>query len=68
MGVKDLADQLSGLLGVAEIGRLLGVKAATVSQWRQRGLLPPPDLTVARADLWLRSTIEQWARETGRMR
>ena len=54
------------LLGVAEVATLLQVKPQTVSQWRHRNLFPDPDVTTARADLWERSTVERWARTTGR--
>jgi predicted site-specific integrase-resolvase len=56
------------LLGVAEIAALLGVRGQTVSVWRRRGQLPAPDVTVKAADLWLRETVVEWAKRTGRMR
>ena len=56
----------AGGLGIAEIADLLEVEHATVSQWRQRGLLPPPDHRTARADLWDKNKIIGWAERTGR--
>lgn len=50
-----------------DIARLLDVKEATVRTWRWRGVLPPPDGYLRRIPYWQTSTIEAWARETGRM-
>ena len=53
-------------VGTIEVARRLGVKAATVSQWRYRGLLPEPVLVVSHIPLWEWPTIREWARSTGR--
>ena len=54
-------------VGQEEIAERLGVKPATVRQWRFRGLLPEPLGTVSGLPAWNWPTIEEWARETGRM-
>jgi len=48
------------------IGLLIGVDKATVRQWRTRQLLPSPDYVLAMGPVWWQSTIEAWAKETGR--
>ncbi len=58
---------LGDLMGVTEIGEFLGVSPRTVSQWRQRGIFPPADLTLEMGDLWTRNTVTDWATKTGRL-
>jgi predicted DNA-binding transcriptional regulator AlpA len=54
-------------VGTVEIAQRLGVKRATVDQWRQRKLMPEPDWTVGGRPAWRLGTILAWARETGRL-
>jgi len=54
------------LVGPREIARLLGVRPATVEQWRYRRVLPAPEWIVSSHPVWRRTTIEAWARDTGR--
>lgn len=54
------------IMGVTEIGEMLGVSPRTVSQWRIRGIFPEPDVVLAVADLWKRETVTAWAEATGR--
>lgn len=54
------------VVGTQEIAELLEVKPATVSQWKFRKILPPPDYPLRCGDVWLRHTIERWARVTNR--
>lgn len=49
--------------GVAD---LLGVKPATVRNWRSRELMPDADEVVGRSPRWHRRTVEDWARQTDR--
>lgn len=49
------------LLGPREVAALLGVQHQTVHQWRYRGRLPDPDLTVSGVPMWRREVIEAWA-------
>jgi hypothetical protein len=54
-------------VGYAGIATRLGVKPATVKQWRKRGLLPPARWTVGGAGAWdLYDQIIPWAEATGR--
>lgn len=54
------------LVGLADIAARLGVRYKTTTRWRDRGVLPPPFATVSGSAIWRRSTIETWARQTGR--
>lgn len=54
-------------VGIIEIAARLGVRRATVDQWRQRGLLPDPRWIVGGRPAWDWTDIEAWARETGRL-
>ena len=55
------------IVGIKEIAERLGVKPQTAATWRVRNLLPPEEGTVSGAPAWNWSTIEQWARQTGRL-
>lgn len=54
-------------VGLIEIADRLGVQRNTVDVWRQRGVLPDPDWTVGGRPAWNWPTIEQWARDSGRL-
>lgn len=54
-------------VGLAEIAERLGVARSTVDQWRTRGVLPEPSWTVGGRPAWEWDTVEQWARDTGRL-
>ncbi len=54
-------------VGQHEIAELLDVAPATVRQWSWRGLLPEAEFLVGGRPAWRWSTIERWARETGRL-
>lgn len=49
------------------IATRLGVPIDTVDKWKQRGLLPEPDYPQLRNPTWHWSTIQKWARQTGRL-
>jgi hypothetical protein len=55
------------IVGQKEIANQLRVAPNTVHQWGKRGLLPPPEGTVGGDPAWHWSTIEAWARQTGRI-
>lgn len=59
--------QLCDPVGLAEMAERLGVKPQTARMWRHRNLLPEPDWTVSGQPAWSWSTIEAWARATGRL-
>lgn len=54
-------------VGMVEVAAKLGVRRQTVDMWHHRDLLPEPDWTVGGRPAWRWSTIETWARETGRL-
>jgi len=55
------------LLGPGEIAELLNVAPPSVSRWIREGTLPPPDAQLKRIDVWERTTIVEWAEQTGRL-
>src|SRR5436305_11602357 len=50
-----------------EVADFLGVRVGTVSSYRQRGQMPPPDRTLGRTHLWRPSTIVQWQQRRPRI-
>ncbi len=49
------------LLSYGEIGKIAGVKAQTVRNYRSAGRMPPPDdLSVPDRPRWHRSTVLAW--------
>lgn len=56
------------LVSSKEIADMLGVKHTTVHRYRQRGTLPEPYVVLACGPIWLRSTIDHWARFERRTR
>lgn len=50
----------SGLVGIAEIAAMLGVRPSTVSGYHSRGQLPDPYVILACGSIWLRADIEHW--------
>jgi len=55
------------IVGQKEIAEQLRIPANTVHQWAKRDILPPAEGSVGGAPAWHWSTIEAWARATGRM-
>ncbi len=57
------------LVGVTEIARRLGVKAASrVHDWRRRYPdFPEPVAKLAMGLVWYWPEVEKWARKTGRL-
>lgn len=62
-----MADEDWEPVGAAEIAERLGVRLRTVTQWKWRGLMPEPRMTVGINPLWDWGTVERWAKETGRL-
>ena len=63
----EVAPDPGVLVGPAEVAQLLGVKADTVYQWVNRGLLPEPWDVISGTRLWPRHVITDWAMSTGRL-
>lgn len=53
-------------VGADDIAKRLGVKKATVVQWRYRGLMPEPKWTVSGRPCWNWPDVQKWAKTTGR--
>jgi hypothetical protein len=56
------------IVDITEIATRLGVPKNTVNVWRTRGVLPDPDLDLTVGPVWYWSTIEKWAKATGRLK
>jgi predicted DNA-binding transcriptional regulator AlpA len=56
------------LVGIAEIAKMLGVSTQRVDQLVRTTDFPPPEATISAGRIWLRETVERWARTTGRLR
>lgn len=46
----------------SDVAAYLGLNVATVSAYRARGQMPPPDMTVGRTHMWRPERIVSWAR------
>ncbi|QGJ92733.1 helix-turn-helix DNA binding protein [Microbacterium phage Megan] len=51
------------LLTMEEVAVVIGVEPATVSRYRQRGILPKEDAMFGRTPVWARHNIERWDAE-----
>ena len=47
-------------LSTHDVAALLGVKPATVSGYRFRGTMPPPDGKLGKTAWWWETTIDEW--------
>ena len=56
---NKLAQSVLGdaMIGMADISRYAGVIYRTVQDWRQKGILPPPDFAIGKVVRWRPSTI-----------
>ena len=54
------------LVGLAEIGAMLGVSRQRVDQLARSKGFPEPVATISAGRIWLRDEVEQWAGEAGR--
>ncbi len=58
---------MSYLVGVAEIGEMLGVTRQRVNAIvATHGDFPEPEAVLAGGRIWLRTAVEDWARNHGR--
>lgn len=54
------------LVGLAEIGAMLGVSRQRVDQLARSKGFPDPVATISAGRIWLREEVERWAEQTGR--
>lgn len=55
------------LVGLAEIGDMLGVSRQRVDQLARTKDFPEPVATISAGRIWRRADVEAWARATGRL-
>lgn len=48
------------LLGVKEVGEMVGRDRSTIIQWNHAHRLPKPDYKISGVPIWLEETIDQW--------
>ena len=51
------------LVGVAEIGLMLGTSRAQVSRWALRKDFPDPVARLRMGPIWMRADVERWAKQ-----
>jgi prophage regulatory protein len=59
--------QVEDLVGVTEIGEMLGVSRQRADQLSRTEGFPEPIGTIAAGRIWRLVDVEAWARETGRL-
>ena len=63
-----VSDLSQSLVSRGDIARMAGVRPDTVRVWIRRDLgFPAAVVRTSGGRLWLRSEVERWLRETGRM-
>ena len=55
------------LVGIAEIGELLGVSRQRVHQLTAKDDFPEPEAHLSAGKVWTRAAVEKWAKQTGRL-
>jgi prophage regulatory protein len=56
------------LIGVTEVGRVLGASKQRAHQLSQVPGFPKPATTLATGRVWRRADVERWARKAGRLK
>lgn len=56
------------LVAAGDIVEMLGISKQRVDQLARAGKMPEPVAVVSSGRVWLRDEIEQWAKETGRIK
>lgn len=57
---------MTQLVGPDEVADMLSVQRNTIAQWRKRGVLLDPFLTISSMPIWRREDVIEWAKRTGR--
>jgi len=55
------------LVGLAEIGDMLGLSRQRVDQLARSNGFPDPVAVISAGRIWLRDDVKAWARQTGRL-
>ena len=56
------------LVGLTEIGEMLGVTRSRAHQLAEADGFPSPVAEISAGRIWERSDVEKWARATGRIK
>jgi len=56
------------LVGITEIGEMLGVSRQRAHQLAQTEAFPKPTAVLSSGPVWETSDVEKWARATGRLK
>jgi hypothetical protein len=60
--MRRMPDPHAAWWTTSDVAEFLGVQVGTVSSYRGRGQMPPPDDTFGRTRLWRPATIIEWHR------
>jgi predicted DNA-binding transcriptional regulator AlpA len=60
--------EMHHLVGVTEIAQMLGVSPQRVIQLCQKPDFPEPTAVLANGRIWHRADVEEWAKQTGRIK
>ena len=63
VGMRAPEVEAAAMMTVADVAEAASVTKATIDSYRYRGLLPEPQLVVARTPLWARPIIGRWLDE-----
>jgi hypothetical protein len=58
-----MTEHLRPLFRDADLSKRYGRTARTINEWKRKGILPPPDMTIQERDYWKPETIEANERE-----
>ncbi len=59
-----IREQMAGLWLTEDVAEYLGVKLETVQSYRQKGKMPPPDMSIGYVHGWQVTTIRTWRPKT----
>ncbi|WP_158603531.1 helix-turn-helix domain-containing protein [Micromonospora radicis] len=60
MTVTVRPDQEAEWWTTSDVAAYLGVKVSTVSNYRKRGQMPEPDMTIGRTHMWRPDRVRAW--------
>jgi hypothetical protein len=58
--------EIPTLVDPTDLAVVFDISRASVHQWSVRGVVPEPWRVFGRTPVWRYTTIEQWAKDTGR--
>lgn len=60
---NKLGETIPQLMGLTEIGKLLGWTTDKVAVYNNRGKLPPPSIKIGNRQYWTQRQINKWIEE-----